>query len=172
LAGIWKIIRGLLDPVVASKVNFTNNVDEMEEFVARNQIPKELDGDEDWSYQYIQPMIGENSKLQETETKQELLAERQNIVKAFEKATMEWIKDTSETRVEELKHHRNKLANDLRVDYWKLDPYVRARSYYDRTGMIQPGGKIIFYPTTALMTTSTAVPPSAATVETSADDLD
>jgi len=42
--GIWKIIRGWLDPVVAAKVHFTNNRSELEEFIHPGQILKELGG--------------------------------------------------------------------------------------------------------------------------------
>src|SRR5205814_7623230 len=53
-AGIWKIIRGWLDPVVASKVHFANNMKEMEEFVSPDHIPEEMDGEEKWEYKYVE----------------------------------------------------------------------------------------------------------------------
>jgi hypothetical protein len=38
------------------------------------------------------------------------------------------------------------LIEKLREQYWVLDPYIRARSLYDRLNIIQGGGKIEFYP--------------------------
>jgi CRAL/TRIO domain len=158
-----------LDPVVASKVHFTNNVEEMEEFVPKSQIPKDLGGDENWSYHYVEPTANENETMKDTETRDKLLAERQNIAKEYEKATLEWIDHSSPSEASEIKSTRHKLAAVLKEDYWKLDPYIRARSLYDRIGMIQPGGKICFYPIS-----ETAIPTvnGVQKVETSMDDID
>lgn len=143
--GIWKIIRGWLDPVVASKVVFTNTVEEMEEHISRSQIIKELGGDEDWEYKYIEPVLGENDKMKDTETRNKLLQEREKIVKKFEQVTLEWLHakgpDSSD-----INSRRQDIAGSLRTDYWNLDPYVRAKSFYDRTNVINPGGEIQFYP--------------------------
>lgn len=165
--GIWKIIRGWLDPVVASKVHFTNSNEEMEAFVPKSHIIKELHGEEDWSYHYLEPQPGENERLRDTATRDKMLQEREGLVKDYEKATVEWIHSEA-TATDGLKKRRNELSNKLRDDYWKLDPYVRARSYYDRVGMIKPGGKIDFYPTAA------PAPPAngLAHAGTSADDID
>ncbi|KAE9369605.1 CRAL/TRIO domain-containing protein [Stipitochalara longipes BDJ] len=142
--GIWKIIKGWLDPVVASKVHFTNNVEEMEAYVPKPQIIHELGGAEDWTYQYIEPVPGENDTMKDIATRDKLLLAREEIVKEYEKVTLEWIRGTGD--VDAVKKSRNEIASKLKVDYWGLDPYVRARSYYDRVGMINPGGKIQFYP--------------------------
>ena len=160
-----------MDPVVASKVHFTNNVDELEEFVPRSQIPKDLGGDEDWSYHYVEPAADENEVMKDTETRDKLLAGRENIMKDYEKATLEWIDHSTPSDAMEIKANRHKLAVDLKEDYWKLDPYVRARSLYDRIGMIQPGGKICFYPTAqpaTMASTANGLP----NVEHSPDDVD
>jgi hypothetical protein len=172
--GIWKIIRGWLDPVVASKVHFTNNNQEMEEFVPASQIIKELHGSEDWAYQYIEPVPGENDAMKDTETRDRLLGERQKLVDEYERLTLGWIHGDDKD-LEAVKTSRHKLANQLRDDYWRLDPYIRARSYYDRTGMLNPGGRLHFYPGNA--TAHTQVPNIATLngvkqVETSTEDID
>ncbi|KAN0101902.1 hypothetical protein V8E51_012412 [Hyaloscypha variabilis] len=179
--GIWKIIKGWLDPVVASKVHFTNNVEEMEAYVPKPQIIHELGGAEDWTYQYVEPVPGENDTMKDTETRDKLLLAREEIVKEYEKATLEWIQGTGDQNA--VKKSRNEIASKLKVDYWGLDPYVRARSYYDRVGMINPGGKIQFYPVKdEKVTVPETVPADAAgiappttngtKVETSEADLD
>ncbi|EPQ67604.1 Bgt-4258 [Blumeria graminis f. sp. tritici] len=144
--GIWKIIRGWLDPVVASKVHFTNSVEEMEEFVDRSKIIKEIGGDEDWEYKYVEPVPGENDMMKETETRDKLLCEREEIAKEFEKITQEWI-NARDAESSSINIKRQEVANSLRDNYWKLDPYIRARSYYDRVGIISAGGRIQHYPT-------------------------
>lgn len=155
--GIWNIIKGWLDPVVASKVHFTKNVEELEAFVERSHIIKELGGDDDWTYEYIEPRPGENDQMNDSATRERLLAERAATVKDFEDLTQEWIE---EPRVIEQK--RNELAERLRSGYWQLDPYIRARSLYDRTGIIQEGGRIQHYdaPKAGVTTTITANAPN------------
>ncbi|PVH76009.1 CRAL/TRIO domain-containing protein [Cadophora sp. DSE1049] len=166
--GIWKIIRGWLDPVVASKVQFTNNNDEMEQFVPKSQIIKELGGDEDWEYHYPEPTPGENDLMKDTATRDKLLQEREVLVNDYEKATLDWINGTGD--MEAVKTKRHELANGLKDDYWRLDPYVRARSIYDRVGLIQKGGKLQFYPSKEAP--ATAPTNGTKPVETSSDDLD
>jgi hypothetical protein len=170
------VIKGWLDPVVANKVNFTNNAKEMEEFIPRHHILKELDGDEDWEYKYLEPVAGENDKMKDVETRDRMLAARAELAKEFERATMQWIHgpDGDESQIT-CKNTRNALAARLREDYWNLDPYVRARSVYDRTGVLQPGGELNFYPQSKLSEkingngNGTAAAPA---VETLASDVD
>lgn len=144
VAGIWNIIKGWLDPVVASKVHFTKNVEELEAFVERSHIVKELGGNDPWQYQFVEPKPGENDQMKDEITKQRLLDERAEVVKEFEKATQDWIKGSSVTQ------QRTELAERLRSGYWKLDPYLRARSLYDRTGLIQKDGKIQHFSAAAM----------------------
>jgi hypothetical protein len=47
-SAIWNIIKGWLDPVVASKIHFTKHLEDLEQYIPRSQIMKELGGDEDW----------------------------------------------------------------------------------------------------------------------------
>ncbi|GIZ38361.1 hypothetical protein CKM354_000178000 [Cercospora kikuchii] len=142
--GIWKIIRGWLDPVVASKVHFASNVNELEEFIPRDRIMKELGGDEDYTYSYPEPQPNEDTQIQDTASRDKLLAERQELVKSYEQETQAWIHN------EDKGEGRPRIAQRLAENYWKLDPFLRARSMYDRSGVLQPGGKIDFYPSKAV----------------------
>lgn len=163
------MIKGWLDPVVASKVHFTNNEQEMEQFVPKSNILKELGGEEDWSYQYTEPTPGENDRMKDTATRDKLVSEREEVVKQYESATKNWINGTE---VAAAKERRLKLANELRDGYWVLDPYVRARSYYDRVGLIGTDGRPNFYPSRAAAAASVPASNGAQKVETSAADLD
>jgi hypothetical protein len=116
----------------------------MEAYVPKEQIISELGGHEDWKYKYLEPVPGENDLMKDTKTRDKLLVAREGIVKEYENATLEWIHGNRE--VEVVKTRRNEIAGRLKVDYWNLDPYLRAKSYYDRVGMINPGGRIQFYP--------------------------
>jgi hypothetical protein len=147
--GIWSVIKGWLDPVVAAKIHFTKNRQDLEKFIHPSQIMKELEGDEDWEYKYVEIQGEENPKMADKETRDSLLAERQQLAKEIQDITIEWIrasfkKETAAVSAAEEK--RNGLVEQLRKQYWVIDPYVRARSLYDRTGIVKGDGKIEFYP--------------------------
>ena len=78
--------------------------------------------------------------MKDTETRDEILKEREDLVRRFEEVTKGWI--VGDNVVDE----RNKIAHELNENYWKLDPYVRARTLYDRMGVIGGRGGFI-YPT-------------------------
>jgi len=143
----------------------------MEEFVPKDHIIKELGGDEDWAYNYIEPVPGENDKMKDTATRDKLLHGREETIKAYEKETLDWI-HSKQTDVADLKKKRHDLAATLRDGYWVLDPYVRARSYYDRVGLIGEGGVAHFYPSKATEKLAPVHNGTSQLVETSAADLD
>ncbi|KAI4283191.1 MAG: hypothetical protein L6R38_002344 [Xanthoria sp. 2 TBL-2021] len=142
---IWNIIKGWLDPVVAKKIHFTKNIEELEQFIDKSHIIKELGGDDPWEYSYVEPNVDENQIMSDENTTNRLLEERAKVVKEYESATQAWISDSQNRKA--LQEKRNDLAERLRAGYWQLDPYVRARSLYDRTGMIRgsEGGVIQYY---------------------------
>ncbi|KAK5011645.1 phosphatidylinositol transfer protein csr1, partial [Cryomyces antarcticus] len=137
-------------------VHFTSSNEELEAFVPRSQIIKELGGHEEWSYQYVEPKAGENAQMQDTAARQKVETERSELVRSYESATVAWI------RGEGAGEKRTQLAEQLRSNYWRLDPYVRARTLYDRIGVLQAGGKLDFYPKAG----------ATGRASTSADDLD
>ena len=106
---------------------------------------KELGGDEAWTFQYVEPLPDENVKMADETTRTKLLEERATTVKEFEAATQEWMQGPKSD--EALMEKRNALAEKLKKGYWQLDPYLRARSLCDRTGIIKADGSVDCYPT-------------------------
>lgn len=138
-----------MDPDIAAKVNFTNSVADLEKFIARDQLVTEIGGTEEWTYEYIEPNENENAMMEDTTTRDALLNERQQIGEEFLAATSEWIeaaKSKDKSKIQSAESQRAYLAERLRVNHWKVDPYVRARLCLDRMRVIQDGGKIDFYP--------------------------
>lgn len=110
---------------------------------------KELEGDENWEYKYSEIKEGENSKMEDTETRDRLIAERQELAKEIQGLTIEWLRASIKKESDAssaAKEKRNSLIDQLRKQYWELDPYIRTRSLYDRLNIIQGQGKIQFYP--------------------------
>lgn len=133
--------------MVASKIHFTSSTQDLEAFIPRKNILKEFGGDDDWEYEYKEPSKEENAKMADTATRDQLIKGRQELILEYEDKTRQWLKFApTDPEFEALSKERNDIAEKLRVDYWRLDPYVRARSLYDRTGVINEGGKIVFYP--------------------------
>lgn len=149
--------------MVANKVKFTNNFKDLEEFIQADRIPKELGGQEDWEYKFVEPVAGENEKLKDTATRDKLLGERDGLFRDFEKHTVDWMNESDATKRKEVQGRRAESVAKLREQYWRLDPYIRARSLYDRTGVVKPDGSIDYYP-------SASAPGNGAA--TSADDVD
>ena len=144
--GIWRIIKGWLDPVVAAKVHFTSGRAGLEEYIEPSRILKELGGDEDFDYKYIEPAEDENAVMKDTETRDKIILERGTIVKEIEQATLDWIREGDNEAGKAANAKRNEGAVKLRENYWKLDPYVRAKSLYDRQGVLGKAGHVQWYP--------------------------
>jgi hypothetical protein len=142
-SGMWKLIQGILDPGVAAKVHFISGVKALEDFIPRERILEELGGDEDWEYEYVEPAPHENAKLYDTTARNVILTEREKLVDELFCLTTEWIKNPAKSL-----HTRNEVVEELRKNYWDLDPYVRARTVLDRTGVIKGDGAVDFYPAT------------------------
>ena len=147
-----------------------NNVAEMEEHIALDRIPKEMDGTEDWEYKYPEPVPGENDKMKDTTTRDALLEARAALNREYEQATLDWLKEGPGEQGTSIKQRRNEIAAKLKDSYWKLDPYVRARSMYDRIGVLKAGGAIDFYPAKESAQTNGHVVP--VTEASNDDDVD
>lgn len=148
-AKFWKIIKTWIDPRVVEKIHFTRTVDDLETWIARDHIVRELGGDDDWEYEYLEPDPDENETTEDFLTRNDGLAERQAIADEFLASTSQWIaacRAKDELGISEAVSYRNETVEQLRVNYWRLDPYIRARNFLDRTGVLQEGGRVEFYP--------------------------
>jgi hypothetical protein len=124
-------------------VHFISGAKELEQLVPKEHIIKELGGEEDWEYEYVEPAPQENDKLKDTDTRDEILARRKTLGDELFGLTAESILTPE---AEGLKDRRDEVIKKLRENYWELDPFVRSRTVLDRTGVIKSGGQIDFYP--------------------------
>jgi hypothetical protein len=163
--GVWKIIKGWLDPVVAGKVHFTNTIEDLGGFIPRETVFKELGGPVDWGYKYPEPVKGENAAMSDTLGKQRLEGDRADLARSYEDVVLEWIHTADSTAptstpapdAAAIRTRRDEIAAQLRKNYWTLDPYVRARSLYDRNGELKPTDSPSERPGTARQETSATV---------------
>ncbi|KAH8648681.1 CRAL-TRIO domain-containing protein [Xylariales sp. PMI_506] len=146
-SGIWRVVKAWLDPVIASKINFTRSTADMEEFISKENLQAEYGGKDDWTYSYVEPQAGENDCFQEEEKKAPIEAERAKIIDEYEAATISWAAlELESDAATEMAAKRAELAERLRVNYWQIDPFVRSRSFYDRTGILDREGVVNFSP--------------------------
>lgn len=146
ITGLWNIIKGWLDPVVASKINFTRSKADMEKWISVENMQKCYGGTDSWEYKYVEPVPGENRRMtEEPEKRAKIAEERTGLVRDFFLDTVEWAaKDPESPEAKETYTRRTKLADQLRTNYWVLDPYVRARAYYNRVGVVDEQGGVDF----------------------------
>ncbi|KAF9425762.1 hypothetical protein BGZ76_003082 [Entomortierella beljakovae] len=141
--GVWKIIEPWLDPVVASKIRFCRSDKELLEVIDADKLPKKYEGGtNNYNYEYIPPRAGENDCMKDTATHDQLKQEWQALTVKFEAITKEWIAcNNPGSRPEaEIETERLEIAKQLRVAYFKLDPYIRARNLYHRYDVLKADG--------------------------------
>lgn len=124
---------------------------------------KEFGGEDEALFEYIEAQPGENDAMKDTAKREEVLAKHKALAQELQDATKHWIEAANkndEEGVESWKAKRGEIAEKYSQGYWETDQYVRARSVYDRNGVILGGGKVKFYPeqepkdTTAAETTT------------------
>lgn len=129
---LWKLIRPLLDPVVASKVHFASTKEELAQFIDPANLPKSHQGTSDFSYTYKLPQPNENKAMFDGGKRDKLLGERSAACLKFEMATSQWIanNDDNATSI------RADAADQVIGVSKQLDKYLRARTLYHRMGVI------------------------------------
>ncbi|KAF9584100.1 hypothetical protein BGW38_007578, partial [Lunasporangiospora selenospora] len=118
---VWKLVESWMDPVVASKVRFTKNDQDLTQYIPAEHLPDRYKGGRNrYTYKYIYPEPRENDCMNDTETKNRLVAEWKAMMWKFEALTREWIAAGTENpttaRVEEeIEAERSQLTKDLRA---------------------------------------------------------
>ncbi|ETS75777.1 hypothetical protein PFICI_12721 [Pestalotiopsis fici W106-1] len=143
--GLWNIIKGLLDPVVASKINFTRRTGDLLKFIPEENLQTDYGGGDAWDYEYVEPEASEDERLKDIEKRDEIQKERDELIQAFEKETAQWASiSTDDPSMSEKQSNRKDVADQIRQNYWKLDPYIRARTYHQRVGIVDKEGNVDF----------------------------
>ncbi|CAR26534.1 ZYRO0B12056p [Zygosaccharomyces rouxii] len=135
---IWNIVKNWLDPVVASKVIFTKNTSDLVDYFDEDQIPRYLDGTNDYDFDhYVKPDASNDVKMQDEKTRDSILEERQQLIEKFTQATVKWIEADSKEESSNFLEQKIDLGTQISENYCKLDPYVRSRSQYDTRGILK-----------------------------------
>ncbi|KAG0379625.1 hypothetical protein BGX24_012414 [Mortierella sp. AD032] len=135
--GIWKLIQPLLDPVVTAKFVFTRSNADLHKVIPRERLPiVPYDGLDDWKYEYIPAQEGENDCRNDVVQRDALVNERHELERSFEEVSKQWIQKMDGSHSAE----RDQIAVQLKEQYARLWPYVRAVNMYQRWGAALPEG--------------------------------
>lgn len=141
--GIWSIVKRWLDPVIAAKITFTGGSD-LTKYIPKENLQKSYGGKDDWEYKYFEPVAGENDHADD-EKKVEEERDREDLLQRYQKLTVEWVGlDAESAAGKEKNAERDAVVKELQQNYWRLDPYRRARTYYHRSGVLDASGKVDF----------------------------
>ncbi|KAG0250147.1 hypothetical protein BG011_008626, partial [Mortierella polycephala] len=115
---------------------FTRNNAELHKVIPRERLSiNHYDGLDDYKYEFVPATPGENDCMKDTVTKDKLVAERHELEVKFDEVTRDWIKNINGKNSSE----RDTIAQELREQYTRLTPYVRAKNMYQRMGVAHEG---------------------------------
>ncbi|KAI7881590.1 CRAL/TRIO domain-containing protein [Lichtheimia hyalospora FSU 10163] len=128
---VWSLITPLLDPVVASKIHFTKNVDELTKYVPLSSLPSFISGDEnkktkDEKLKVDTPKAGSLVKPSSAEYQ-----DYQDIIKEYSHETAEWAKTDRAAEDQE----RLELAKRYRAARIKTDKDLRGPTTWQLKGL-------------------------------------
>lgn len=136
-SGIWAIVKKWLDPVVASKINFTKSVEDMEKWISKDQILKEMGGEDDYDWEYLEPNSKDNGLKEVDEAKfKQVKEQREKLLDEFTQKTIQWIESKTPEESKALHNERLSISKKLSENYTIYDGFVRNRGIYDRLGYV------------------------------------
>lgn len=132
--GIWKAINPLLDPEIRNKINFCNKSNELD-VVPQYICEDTIGGDQVDVVKWVEPLPGEKEGLDRNDPKrQEMWKSYRDISRDYEEVTKKWI--ISDGQDDTLNAERDLQSKRLRLKFIELEPFIRARSMYQRAGII------------------------------------
>ncbi|KAJ1965865.1 hypothetical protein H4R35_007028 [Dimargaris xerosporica] len=148
---IWRMISPLLDPVVASKINFIRSQEDFAEFIDAANMVDWLGGESQFQYEYIAPHADENAHMLDTAKRTQAADQYSLSMANVGNTTLKWLAvhkeledATSETEAAKLKaeaqvadQERQAAQDEHKAAVRALDPFVRARTFYHRVGVVQ-----------------------------------
>ncbi|CEH13726.1 Phosphatidylinositol transfer protein PDR16 and related proteins [Ceraceosorus bombacis] len=135
----WKLVKGLLDPVVRSKIAFTQKPEDLTGNIPPERLVSIMGGDVENQFEWIEPAAEENDKLKDTATKDRLWKRHRALTREYEGVTRMWIRAGGDEKDALLAEKRRVLVKKLRVSQFDLEPYVRGATVHHRNGTLPRG---------------------------------
>ncbi|EPX71426.1 sec14 cytosolic factor family protein [Schizosaccharomyces octosporus yFS286] len=135
---IWNIIKGWIKPEIREKIVFTQNSKDLENYIDRSVIPASLGGDSQHTYQYVEPKENENELVNEHSYEKKAALDRYYAYyNEWEQQSLHWAQTRNDDAVnEKLRINCDIAGTNFSKEYWRVDKYLRARTVYDRLGLL------------------------------------
>lgn len=134
---VWNVIKHWLDPVVASKIEFTKNFNDLSKHISAEFIPEELGGIDKSGPEYPPPKKGDDVPPKPHDaTYQKLMVERDEIFMRLLSTTIKWVESTNPEISSKYLTEKIRINIEFSNNYIELDPYIRNPGPYDRNGLI------------------------------------
>ncbi|KAJ1802950.1 phosphatidylinositol transfer protein csr1 [Coemansia sp. RSA 2599] len=141
-SGVWKLISPLLDPVVASKVQFAQKPEGLLKFIDEKQLLQSRGGKNAYKFSYVKPDPEENKLMFDAEGRAAASRKLEDLQSQFIQATVDWT-DAKEAgdddKFAEAASRRMELSDQVAAAAQEKDKYTRARHFYTRTGVLVDG---------------------------------
>jgi hypothetical protein len=131
LRGVWKVIQGILDPVVASKIDFVTTKTVLA-YIDPAQLPPALGGCSSFKYQYDSPTEADKPTVDPAE-KQQLEEVKRKAEEEMLEVTRAWLKDP---RNAELCKKRDSAHEHVATAWRNLEKF-HTRNWYLRHNLVQ-----------------------------------
>ncbi|KAI9466514.1 phosphatidylinositol transfer protein csr1 [Coemansia sp. RSA 989] len=138
-SGVWKLISPLLDPVVASKVQFAQKPEGLLKFIDEKELLAIRGGKDKYVYEYVKPQPEENKLMFDKEGREKATKKLDEKRELFVEATREWVDAKGGDGFAEMSGKRRELSNEVRQAAEEKDKYTRARHFYTRAGVLENG---------------------------------
>ncbi|ORX70824.1 CRAL/TRIO domain-containing protein [Linderina pennispora] len=135
-SGIWKLISPWFDPIIAKRIVFAKNVQQLQAYIDIGQIPEEMGGKKKFKREHPMPTRKENEPMFDAAARDAAEKNFVAAVDAFEASTGGWIKDNEEPL-------RGEVADTFKKSVAELDPYIRARFLAERKGEMTAEGCLV-----------------------------
>lgn len=141
---VWSLITPLLDPVVASKIHFTKDVNELTQYVDISALPGNISGEKDKKTKdeaiKVDPVSPGTLDKPSTPAYQEYLS----MIETYEAETNQWTKIKSAEKDASCSARRE-LAREFRLARVNAERDIRGPSSYEAKGLatINEKGRLI-----------------------------
>ncbi|KAG1212200.1 hypothetical protein G6F35_010404 [Rhizopus arrhizus] len=128
---VWNLITPLLDPVVASKIHFTKDVNELTQYVDISALPGNISGEKDKKTKDEAISVAPVAPGTLVEPTTEAYKEYKAMIKQYESETIEWSKTQSDDT-----NIRHELAREYRLARIKTEKDIRGPTAYEAKGLV------------------------------------
>ncbi|OMH78540.1 Phosphatidylinositol transfer protein CSR1 [Zancudomyces culisetae] len=145
VSGIYSMVKPLLDPVVAAKIQFCKSIDEVSKYIDLAHIPSSKGGKSSFTFKFVLPTPEDHAHMSDVEAKAKAAEEKRQAYEEFRDATIKWIEagkklekskgpelDAIKRELEEIEKHRHECQVKAREASKKLDRFTRSPALYTR----------------------------------------